>query len=381
MIRKYRKEDIPYIVELEEKTLGTTLGQEMLISDLNNEMSHYYVYEQDNNIIGYISLVFDGYAVEVLNFCIDNAYQNRGYGRKFLCEILDIYYNLKASNIILEVRSSNLRAIHLYHKLGFKQISVRKEYYSNKEDAFVLQKLFIPIEDMEDSYLQCFAKFEYYGDFVRVCDDIQKDKYMHNFYRLDNNDKINELIQLPFTNYIQFMSYNEIKNNVVKTYNKEHYVYMHANIFHISSLKNNRNYRIEKASEIHRKELEQLLYKNALIYGDSYAKNNAKRLVSMAIDNKKIEYFVIYNQENAMIGALHCYIYKDFAKIEDYYILEQYRHQGYGNALFMYVIEYLKIKNVKDIVLTANALDTCKEMYKKMGFSICGQYYLYRKVF
>ena len=61
--------------------------------------------------------------------------------------------------------------------------------------------------------------------------------------------------------------------------------------------------------------------------------------------------------------------------------MNQYQHKGYGNALFMYVIEYLKQKGIHDVVLCADNLDTVKHMYYRMGFTLCGEYYLYRKVF
>ena len=56
MIRLYNKKDIQSIVALEKDTLGTTLGSEMLEDNLSNSMSHFYVYEDKNEIIGYISI-------------------------------------------------------------------------------------------------------------------------------------------------------------------------------------------------------------------------------------------------------------------------------------------------------------------------------------
>jgi ribosomal-protein-alanine N-acetyltransferase len=43
-------------------------------------------------------------------------------------------------DLTLEVRPSNLNAINLYIKSGFKQVSVRKAYYNNGEDAFLMYK-------------------------------------------------------------------------------------------------------------------------------------------------------------------------------------------------------------------------------------------------
>lgn len=141
MLRRYNENDIESIIDLENKTINTSLGYDMLKNNLENEMNHYYVYELRDNIVGYISIVFDGYIAEILNFCVEPAYQNNKIGTKILEEIFVIYENKKCESLILEVRQSNERAIHLYTKLGFEKISVRKNYYTNGENALVLQKM------------------------------------------------------------------------------------------------------------------------------------------------------------------------------------------------------------------------------------------------
>ena len=42
--------------------------------------------------------------------------------------------------MFLEVRSSNTPAINLYKKAGFTNLSVRKKYYDDGEDAVVMAK-------------------------------------------------------------------------------------------------------------------------------------------------------------------------------------------------------------------------------------------------
>jgi ribosomal-protein-alanine N-acetyltransferase len=48
------------------------------------------------------------------------------------------------TSIFLEVRPSNIAAISLYKKMGFKQVGVRKGYYPNgdqeREDALILRR-------------------------------------------------------------------------------------------------------------------------------------------------------------------------------------------------------------------------------------------------
>jgi len=46
----------------------------------------------------------------------------------------------KCNDLFLEVRPSNPPAIHLYEKLGFQRVGVRKGYYQStegREDAWV----------------------------------------------------------------------------------------------------------------------------------------------------------------------------------------------------------------------------------------------------
>lgn len=141
MIRRFNLDDVSKIVKLENELLGTTLGESYLNDAYTNPFNYIYVYELDNEIIGYISYSFDGDIAEMLNFCVDKTKQNKGIGTELLTYTIDEFERLNGSSIILEVNSQNINAIKLYEKMGFKQISVRKAYYSDGNDAKVLQRL------------------------------------------------------------------------------------------------------------------------------------------------------------------------------------------------------------------------------------------------
>ena len=139
MLRKYELRDVDVIVEIENKTLHNSLGVDFYIRDLENPLSNHYVYELDNKVIGFVSSYFDGEIIEILNYCIDPEYQSKGFGTKLMGEF---FSKQNAISAILEVRSSNVKAIGLYQKFDFKTIRIRKEYYSNGEDALFMQKVF-----------------------------------------------------------------------------------------------------------------------------------------------------------------------------------------------------------------------------------------------
>jgi ribosomal-protein-alanine N-acetyltransferase len=141
MIRCFNLGDIESIIELERKLLGTTLGESYFKMAYDNEFNYIYVYEQNNNIIGYVSFSVDGEIAEMLNFCVDEKHQGKGIGKALYLNAEEEFKNKNASSVILEVNRINHNAINVYTKLGFKEISIRKGYYSDGNDALVLQKL------------------------------------------------------------------------------------------------------------------------------------------------------------------------------------------------------------------------------------------------
>ena len=54
-------------------------------------------------------------------------------------EIKNIHFS--ENKFLLEVNENNIKALKLYKKIGFEQISVRKNYYGNNEDAIIMMKI------------------------------------------------------------------------------------------------------------------------------------------------------------------------------------------------------------------------------------------------
>lgn len=142
MIRQLQVNDIDNVILLEQESLGTTLGKSMLENMIENDFAKAYVYEIHNKIIGYISVTFDGEILEIMNFCVAKEYRRKKIASSLLNHIFTTYRQIGMKSAILEVRRSNLAALCLYEKYGFLKILVRKQYYSNLEDALVLQKNF-----------------------------------------------------------------------------------------------------------------------------------------------------------------------------------------------------------------------------------------------
>lgn len=88
------------------------------------------VYVDDGNVIGFLEYYVNYETVELLNIAVDHRFRNRGIATK----LIEYLYDLDGvEKIILEVKSSNVQALNLYKKLGFKTIRTIKNYYGNEE--------------------------------------------------------------------------------------------------------------------------------------------------------------------------------------------------------------------------------------------------------
>lgn len=73
----------------------------------------------------------------ISTLAVDPRYQRRGVGRMLLraCE-----EKVKLPRMKLSVRVTNLGAIALYEKEGYRTVDVWGRYYSDDEDALVMEK-------------------------------------------------------------------------------------------------------------------------------------------------------------------------------------------------------------------------------------------------
>jgi len=99
------------------------------------------VMEDAQRIVGYGVVSFVVGEAELLNLCIDPSLQGKGRGADLLEHLVDKAIDSGNKDMYLEVRESNLAALHIYEKCGFNEIGRRKNYYPSKagrEDAILM---------------------------------------------------------------------------------------------------------------------------------------------------------------------------------------------------------------------------------------------------
>ena len=138
--RPMRDVDLDTVVELERNAYGFPWSKSVF-KDCLRAGYHCRVLELDGFVQGYgIMSIFVGES-HILNLCIGRAAQGKGFGRLLLRHLLTVAKERAARTAMLEVRPSNLAAIHLYQDMGFNEVGMRRGYYPDvhgREDALIL---------------------------------------------------------------------------------------------------------------------------------------------------------------------------------------------------------------------------------------------------
>ena len=138
MIKKLTSNDIDYIEQIfnleKEIFKNSAFSIDYLKTLIKNDNSFIYIYLIDNQVCGYLMVLDSIDVYEILAIATVEEYRNKGIAQ----ELLD---KIKTKDIFLEVRESNQVAINFYKKNKFKEISVRKNYYSEPTENAIIMKL------------------------------------------------------------------------------------------------------------------------------------------------------------------------------------------------------------------------------------------------
>jgi [ribosomal protein S18]-alanine N-acetyltransferase len=105
-----------------------------------------WVAEEEGRVLGFLIARRIMSEIEVLNLAVEAASRCRSIGSSLLHGSLEWANEFQAERAILEVRESNLSALHFYERRGFQAVGRRARYYTSPvEDALVLSKSLLPV--------------------------------------------------------------------------------------------------------------------------------------------------------------------------------------------------------------------------------------------
>ena len=130
-LRKIDSNNVAKCVELkvaDEQRQYISSNEESLKEAAENEnVARYFAIYADDEMVGFTMFAFDE-EYEAPNdrywlwrFMIDKKLQGKGYGSLALKEIIKYFEDNGANNIKLSTKETNVTALSLYHKFGFKE--------------------------------------------------------------------------------------------------------------------------------------------------------------------------------------------------------------------------------------------------------------------
>jgi len=137
--RPMSEADLPEIMEIERRAYPYpwTIG---ILRDCLRVGYSCWLYEHNGVIQAYGVMSVAAGEAHVLNLCVRPEAQGNGLGRRMLTQMIALARRHGADTLLLEVRPSNLAALHLYQKMGFNEVGSRKNYYPaehGREDALI----------------------------------------------------------------------------------------------------------------------------------------------------------------------------------------------------------------------------------------------------
>lgn len=133
-LRRSRPDDATKIAEMEGKYFSDAWSKKDIFSYICSEGGMCFSAISDGEVIGYIIGRVIAPEGEIYRIAVDEDKRGRGVGYRLLSYALKTERGRGLESVFLEVREKNIPAIKLYTSFGFKEISVRKNYYKNPTD-------------------------------------------------------------------------------------------------------------------------------------------------------------------------------------------------------------------------------------------------------
>ena len=143
-LRPATPQDVAALEKIENEVQKTPWSKPNLEGEVENPASHFLLAtddETDSVILGYIVFRILGDHTHLINIAVAMPFRGLGIARKMIQKMVDESLKMDVVRIVLEVRKSNEAALQLYQQCKFNITRLNKNFYSDGEDAYVLELL------------------------------------------------------------------------------------------------------------------------------------------------------------------------------------------------------------------------------------------------
>ena len=335
----------------------------------------------------------------------NSTFQEKGLGKIVLSMLIRELFSRGYTKIVLDTNLKNKRAQHVYERLGFQKVNIRMDawidqvgekqsvvdYELTKEHFvdFALMDEISRIRKAERSFKMLFSQKCVFSEHLEKWqDDDLYDMYDHNqfvpllddptdkelekavayqrqlgrgFLKIDTREKLDEALTERF-------SLEECCTETMLLRNKQK---------NIEAWKCNPDVVIhDSASSDVLADLLQIDIETfASDYGEDFIRRRDARYVKKAMETQGFHYYVAYLDRKPAGSCYACAI-DGYVVMDALVVREAFRKRYVATTLMKHIASQFK----EEMFLHADADDTPKEMYGKMGFATVDELYEYLKM-
>ncbi|OAD89846.1 acetyltransferase, GNAT family [Clostridiales bacterium KLE1615] len=335
----------------------------------------------------------------------NSTFKEKGLGKIVLSMLIRELFSRGYTKIVLDTNLKNKRAQHVYERLGFQKVNIRMDawidqvgekqsvvdYELTKEHFvdFALMDEISRIRKAERSFKMLFSqKCAFSEHLEKWQDDDLYDMYDHNqfvpllddptdkeleqaiayqrqlgrgFLKLDTREKLDEALTERF-------SLEECCTETMLLRNKQK---------NIEAWKCNPDVIIhDSASSDVLADLLQIDIETfASDYGEDFIRRRDVRYVKKAMETPGFHYYVAY-LDGKVAGSCYACAIDGYVVMDALVVREAFRKRYVATTLMKHIASQFK----EEMFLHADADDTPKEMYRKMGFETVDELYEYLKM-
>lgn len=141
-IRPFTPSDVMHISRITQETLEENYPTTFFITIAEHWPEGFLVVTEQGNIVGFLAGVISGPSkARILMIAVKNEYRRTGLAKMLTQSFISSCILQNINTIVLEVRMSNMPAVNLYLKLGFKIVETLYSYYRDGENGLRMELL------------------------------------------------------------------------------------------------------------------------------------------------------------------------------------------------------------------------------------------------
>lgn len=144
-IRWMIRRDMPEVLDIERASFEFPWSEDDFIHCLRQRNCIGMIAEYHESVVGFMIYELHKARLHILNFCVSPAVRRRDVGSQMITKLVGKLSHQRRTRIMLEVRETNLPAQLFFRTLGFRAISVLRDFYEDTtEDAYLMQYRYQP---------------------------------------------------------------------------------------------------------------------------------------------------------------------------------------------------------------------------------------------